>query len=79
MTRRDVVAVERITSGLLKLLYPDGKVSDAELREVAALACELRQRVHNQLCRIAPGEFKARPIGFEGLKEHAARDLHGAA
>jgi ATP-dependent Lon protease len=76
MTRRDVVAVERITSGLIKLLYPDGKVSDAELREAAALACELRQRVHNQLCRIAPGEFKARHIGFDGLKEHAARDLH---
>jgi ATP-dependent Lon protease len=77
MTRRDVVAVERLTSGLLKLLYPDGRVSGDELREAAALACELRQRVHNQLCRIAPGEFKDRPIGFEGLAEHAAADLRG--
>jgi ATP-dependent Lon protease len=75
MTRRDVVAAERITSGLVKLLYPDGKVSGDELREAAALACELRQRVHNQLCKIAPGEFKPRAIGFEGMPAHAAADL----
>ena len=27
------------------------------------LACELRQRVHNQITEIAPGEFKPRLIG----------------
>jgi ATP-dependent Lon protease len=75
MTRRDMTAVERIGSGLLKLLYPDGNATEEELKEVAALACELRQRVHQQLCEIAPGEFKPRLIGFEGLAEHAARDL----
>jgi ATP-dependent Lon protease len=79
MTRRDVVAVERITSGLIKLLYPDGRLSDVEMREAAALACELRQRVHNQLCLIAPGEFKPRRIGFEGISDNAALDLRGAA
>lgn len=75
MTRRDHVAVERIGSGLIKLLYPDGKMTDEELREVAALACELRQRVHNQLCRIAPGEFKPRFLTCKGMEEHAAVDL----
>jgi ATP-dependent Lon protease len=75
MTQRDQVAVERIGSGLIKLIYPDGKVNDAELEEVAALACELRQRVHNQLVEIAPGEFKPRLIGHAGLTEHAAADL----
>jgi ATP-dependent Lon protease len=78
MTRRDYVAVERIASGLIKLLYPDGKITDEELREVAALACELRQRVHNQLTEIAPGEFRPRMIGFDGLAEHEARDLRTA-
>jgi ATP-dependent Lon protease len=77
MTRRDVVAVERITSGLIKLLHPHGRLSDSELREAASLASEMRQRVHNQLCEIAPGEFKARRIGFEGMADHTAADLRG--
>jgi ATP-dependent Lon protease len=75
MTKRDQVAVERIGSGLIKLIYPDGKVSDEELREVADFAAELRQRVHNQLSEIAPGEFKPRLIGHASLSEHNAKDL----
>jgi ATP-dependent Lon protease len=47
------------------LIYPDGKVTDEELREVVDLACELRQRVHDQLTAIAPGEFKPRRIGVK--------------
>jgi ATP-dependent Lon protease len=78
MTRRDQVAVARLASGLLKLVYPDGKVTDEELREVVALACELRQRVYNQLVEIAPGEFKPRLIGPAGLTEHPAADLRTA-
>jgi len=74
MTRRDQTAVERIASGLIKLIYPDGRFNDAERTEVAMLACELRQRVHSQLAEIAPGEFKARHIGLTG-KEHEAPDL----
>jgi ATP-dependent Lon protease len=62
MTRRDQVAVQRLASGLIKLIYPDGNVTDEELQEVATLAGELRQRVHDQLAQIAPGEFKPRPI-----------------
>jgi ATP-dependent Lon protease len=75
MTRRDQVAVERISSGLLKLLYPDGKTTTEELQEIVSLGCELRQRVHNQLTEIAPGEFKHRLIGWSGLTEHSAPDL----
>jgi ATP-dependent Lon protease len=75
MTRRDQVAVQRIASGFIKLLYPDGAMTDQELHEIVALACELRQRVHNQLAEIAPGEFKPRFIGCNGLTEHVAPDL----
>ena len=75
MTQRDCVAVERITSGLLKLLYPDGKHTGEELQEALALASEFRQRVYNQLTEIAPGEFKPRMIGTLGMTEHAALDL----
>ncbi len=75
MTRRDQVAVERITSGLVKLIYPDSRMTDEERKELVTLACELRQRVHNQLAEMAPGEFKPRFIGLQGMTEHAAKDL----
>jgi ATP-dependent Lon protease len=79
MTRRDQVAVERITSGLVKLIYPDGRMTDEERKELVVLACELRQRVHNQLAEMAPGEFKPRFIGLEGMTEHEAKDLRAPA
>jgi ATP-dependent Lon protease len=75
MTKRDQVAVERITSGLIKLIFPNGQMAPEELKELVALASELRQRVHNQLTEIAPGEFKPRMIGPLDLSEHAAADL----
>jgi ATP-dependent Lon protease len=75
MTRRDHVAVLRLASGLMKLLYPDGEASSEDLTEIVAFACELRQRVHDQLTEIAPGEFRPRMIGFKDLVEHAAPDL----
>jgi ATP-dependent Lon protease len=75
LTRRDLRAIERSTSGLMKLLYPDGKATDEELLEMVTLACELRQRVHNQLVKLAPGEFKPKMIAPMSVKEHAAMDL----
>ncbi|HEX4609147.1 MAG TPA: BREX system Lon protease-like protein BrxL [Urbifossiella sp.] len=79
LTRRDQTAVERITSGLLKLLHPDGKAADAELLELVAFACELRQRMHQQLCALAPGEFKPRLIAPAAVAAHAAKDLQSRA
>ena len=75
MTRRDQTAIERIGSGLMKLIYPDGNVTEEELLEVAMFACELRQRVHQQLCALAPGEFKPRLIAPASVAAHTARDL----
>jgi ATP-dependent Lon protease len=75
LTKRDQTAIERTGSGLIKLLYPDGKILDTELKEVVTLACEYRQRVHNQLCKIAPGEFKPKLIAPEGVTGYEAPDL----
>lgn len=75
LTRRDQTAIERLTSGLIKLLHPDGNVADAELLELVEFACELRQRVHQQLCVLAPGEFKPRLIAPAAISAHAAADL----
>src|SRR5207245_7315005 len=64
---------------LIKLIYPDGKITDEELAELVSLASEFRQRVHNQLTEIAPGEFKPRMIGFVDLTEHTAQDLRSTS
>ncbi|MCX6082069.1 MAG: BREX system Lon protease-like protein BrxL, partial [Chloroflexi bacterium] len=57
LTSRDVRAIYKTLSGLLKLLYPHGQVTDDQLEEVLLLAIEGRQRVRNQLHLMAPGEF----------------------
>src|SRR6266481_8125222 len=53
----------KTASGLLKVLYPNGKLSDRELEEVLLLACELRQRVRDQLHLISPGEYEKVTLG----------------
>ena len=75
LTKRDHIAVERIGSGLIKLLYPDGKLTDEQLNEIVLLACEYRQRVHDQICKIAPGEFKPKLIAPVSVETHSAPDL----
>ncbi len=75
LTRRDQTAVERLSSGLLKLLHPDGKWTNEELLTVVTFASELRQRVHHQLCALAPGEFKPRLIAPVSVTAHTAEDL----
>jgi ATP-dependent Lon protease len=64
---RDQRAVTKMTSGLLKLLYPNGEVSNEELEEALILACELRQRVREQLHAIAPGEYERVQLGIKLL------------
>ncbi len=57
LTGRDVRGVEKILSGLLKLMYPHGEVTDDELGELLSLAIEGRQRVRHQLHLMAAGEY----------------------
>lgn len=60
---RDQRAVMKTTSGLLKLLHPDGRVSDEELQDILSISCELRQRVRDQLHLMAPGEYDRISLG----------------
>jgi ATP-dependent Lon protease len=69
LSGRDQRSIMKTASGLLKLLYPDGNVSDAALAELLMLACELRQRVREQLHLIAPGEYDRIQLGFKLLPE----------
>lgn len=62
---RDQRAILKTASALVKLLYPNGKLTDEELTEVLLLACELRQRVREQLHLMAPGEYDRVHLGVE--------------
>jgi ATP-dependent Lon protease len=64
---RDQRAIMKTSSGLLRLLYPDGRLTDEELEELILVACELRQRVREQLHLIAPGEYDRLKLGVKLL------------
>jgi len=59
LNQRDVRAVRKTVSGLVKLLHPDGQVPNDELEEYLRLAMEGRRRVKEQLRRMGGMEFWA--------------------
>ena len=63
LTSRDFRAIQKTLSGLLKLMYPHGQVTDDQLEELLLVAIEGRQRVRNQLHLMAPGEYAPVKIG----------------
>jgi len=74
-TIRDQNGARRLAAGMFKILFPDGRCEDEELRDCLRLGVEFRQRVHNQLTVLAPGEYGLRAITFEGMLPLDARDL----
>ncbi len=54
---RDVKAVRKSVSGLMKLVHPHGEVSKEELTEILELAMEGRRRVKEQLKKLGSFEF----------------------
>ena len=59
LNQRDVKAVRKTVSGLVKLIHPNGIYAPAELEEYLNLALELRRRVKEQLKRIGGIEYWA--------------------
>ncbi|MDP0505969.1 MAG: BREX system Lon protease-like protein BrxL [Fusobacterium sp. JB019] len=49
---RDKRAIEKIVSGLIKLAYPNGELTDSELQEITEIAVEYRQFVNDQNFKI---------------------------
>ncbi len=54
---RDVKAVRKTVSGLVKLIYPDGELTKDEAAELVELAIEGRRRVKEQLKKMGSFEF----------------------
>ena len=55
LNQRDVIAVRRTVSGLLKLLHPDGRFSKDDVRSCLTYALETRRRIKEQLKKLGGG------------------------
>lgn len=64
LSERDHLAIRKTFSGMMKLLYPDGKFTDQEALEFIEFAAECRKRVKDQLY-IIDETFRAEPAKFE--------------
>jgi len=57
LNQRDVISVRKTVSGLIKLIYPNGKYTKEELEEILVYALIGRRRVKEQLKKIGGMEF----------------------
>lgn len=57
LNQRDVIAVRKTVSGLVKLLYPHGEYSKDDIEEILRYALVGRRRVKEQLKKIGGMEF----------------------
>ena len=64
LSERDHLAIRKTFSGMMKLLYPDGKMTDEEAFELVDFAAESRKRVKDQLY-VIDETFKAEPAFFK--------------
>ena len=85
LNARDVKAVRKTMSGLIKLLYPDGQLTKDEMAELLDLAVEGRRRVKEQLKKMGSFEYyqtsfsyidsETREERYVGVPEEGGRDL----
>ena len=85
LNARDVKAVRKTVSGLVKLIYPNGQVTSEQLSELLELALEGRRRVKEQLKKMGSFEYhqtsfsyvnnETREERYVGVPEEGGRDL----
>lgn len=57
LNQRDVIAVKKTVSGLVKLIHPDGDYTKESVEKILQFALEMRRRVKEQLKKIGGMEF----------------------
>jgi ATP-dependent Lon protease len=83
LSGRDIEAVNKTVSGLLKLIYPDAQtpVPDEDLEWIVRLALESRRRIKEQQKRVFKSEFRnthfSYTMGVEGIEQFVSTpELH---
>ena len=85
LNARDVKAVRKSVSGLIKLIHPHGEFTKEELAEIVELAVEGRRRVKEQLKKMGSFEYHqtsfsyidsdTREERFVGVPEQGGKDM----
>lgn len=75
LSERDHLAIRKTFSGMVKLLYPDGKMTDKEACELIDFAAECRKRVKDQLYLIDE-TFRAEPAKFIYIRKMDGAEIH---
>ena len=57
LNQRDTIAVRKMVSGYLKLIYPHGDFTKEDIEEILCISLEMRRRVKEQLKKIGGMEF----------------------
>ena len=73
LNQRDVIAVRKTVSGLLKLLFPHGQFEKDDVRQCLEYALQVRRRVKEQLKKIGGMEFYDVHFSYidnDSLEEH---------
>jgi ATP-dependent Lon protease len=83
LSGRDIEAVNKTVSGLLKLLYPDPgqSIADEDIEWIIRLALEARRRVKEQQKRVFKSEFRnthfSYTMGPDGMEQFVSTpELH---
>jgi len=72
LNARDVKAVRKTVSGLVKLIYPNGEVSRQNLAELVEIALEGRRRVKEQLKKM--GSFEYHQTSFSYIENESREE-----
>lgn len=70
LNQRDTIAVKRTVSGLVKLLFPDGQFTKADIQKCLEYALVGRRRVKEQLKKIGGMEFYDVHFSFIDLEDN---------
>ena len=57
LNQRDVIAVKKTVSGMVKIIYPHGKFTKEKIEKILRFSLEMRRRVKEQLKKIGGMEF----------------------
>jgi ATP-dependent Lon protease len=75
LSERDHLAIRKTFSGMMKLIYPDGVLTDEEAYELIDFAAECRKRVKDQLYLIDE-TFKAEPAKFKYVNQKTGAEVN---
>ncbi len=74
LNSRDVKAARKTISGMIKLIYPHGKFSKAELAELITISLEGRRRVKEQLKKM--GSFEYHQTSFSYIDNDTREEIY---